>query len=118
MHFAVESAFPIKEAVDGYSKGFRKGFLCPHCRINLEETGDSNKDITNLRFGFTYLALCIFSYTIVNEGWVVLTLFRYEIANLIVTFLVVLGVPTIALLYINRKTYFGKTIIYTKRVVN
>ena len=110
--------FPVKKAIDGYSKGFRKGFLCPLCGINIEEIGESNKDLTNLRFGYTYLALTIGAYIIVNERWLMLNTFKHELVNLIFTVFVVLIIPTLALIYLNRKILFGETIISTKRIVN
>lgn len=110
--------FSVKEAIDGFSKGFRKGFLCPLCGINIEETGESNKDITSLRFGYTYLALNICAYIVLNEGWLSLSLFKYELANLIFSFLVVVSIPTIFFISLNKNIIFGKTIINTKRVVN
>lgn len=110
--------FPVSEAIDGFSKGYRKGFLCPLCGINIEETGESNKDIISLRFGYTYLALNICAYIVVNEGWFSPSPFKYELANLIFSVLVVLSFPTTAFIYINRNTLFGKTIINTKRIVD
>lgn len=112
------NCFPVSEAIDGFSKGYCKGFLCPVCGINIEETEESNKDITSLRFGYTYLALNIFAYIAVNEGWFSLGLFKYELANLIFSILVVLSFPTAVFIYINRNTLFGKTIINTRRIVN
>jgi hypothetical protein len=110
--------FPVIQAIDGYSKGFREGFLCPLCGINIEETGESNKDITNLRFGYTYLAFTIGAYIVVNEHWFMLDAFEHELANLIFTVFVTLIIPTLAFIYVNRKILFGETIVSTKRIVN
>ena len=110
--------FPVKKAIDGYSKGYRNGYLCPFCGINIEETGESNKDLTNLRFGYTYLALTIGAYIIVNERLLMLNTFKHELVNSIFTVFVVLIIPTLALIYLNRKILFCETIISTKRIVN
>jgi hypothetical protein len=29
--------FPCESAIDGYSQGYRVGFLCPHCGANLQD---------------------------------------------------------------------------------
>ena len=110
--------FPVERAIDGYSEGFRRGFLCPFCGINIEETGESNKYITNLRFGYTYLAITTFAYIIVNEKWFLLEAFKHELVNLLFTIFVVLIVPTITLMFLNRKILFGETVISTRRVTN
>lgn len=110
--------FPVERAIDGYSEGFRKGFLCPFCGINIEETGESNKDITNLRFGYTYLAFTISAYIVVNEKWFFLGAFKHELVNLVFTVFVLLIIPTLALIYLNKRILFGETIMTTKRVVN
>ena len=30
-------SFAVSEAIDGYIEGFKIGFLCPHCRANINE---------------------------------------------------------------------------------
>lgn len=33
---ACHKQFPSKSAIDGFGEGYKTGFLCPHCRANLD----------------------------------------------------------------------------------
>jgi DNA-directed RNA polymerase subunit RPC12/RpoP len=108
--------FDIHKAVDGYPK-FRKGFLCPICGRNIIETGSSNKDITQLRFGYSYLIFSIIVYILIAEDILLISIFKHELIDTLVTGLIMLLLPTPWIVYANKNILFNDTIIYTKIVI-
>lgn len=109
--------FDIHAAVDGYPQ-YRLGFLCPICGGNIKENGNSNKDITQLRFGYSYLIFSIIVYILITEEILLINLFNYELINTLATGLILLLLPMPWIIYANKNILFGDTIIYTEIVVN
>lgn len=50
--------FNVKEAIDGYDHGFKKGFICPYCNKNIDESRESLLKDFVLIVGSLFIALC------------------------------------------------------------
>jgi hypothetical protein len=109
--------FDIRTAIDGYPQ-YRVGFLCPICGSNIKETGSSNKDITQLRFGYSYLIFSIIVYILITEDILLISIFKHELINTLTTGLIILLLPVPWFIYANKNILFNDTIIYTKIVIN
>lgn len=109
--------FPLQNAVDGYSQGFKRGFLCPLCGANLIEAGQSD-DLGNLQYGYRY-ALLVFIIVRFSQHlpWQ-LTTFDHPLANECLLILVLLLVPSWAFIKINAGKLFSARLVYTRRVVS
>ena len=111
--------FPVKRAIDGYSQGFKCGFLCPLCGANLVEAGQSD-DIDHCEYGYRYALLVFIVTSIVVRGgdyfpWQ-LHVFKYEAANEILLVFSLLLLPSLLFLKVNAKTIFGARLIFTRKL--
>ena len=108
--------FPVTRAVDGYSQGFKCGFLCPLCGVNLIENGQSD-DIGNLQYGYRYaLLVFIVTYGVGYFPWQLDT-FSSSIANESLLAAILLLAPSLAFLKINAQKIFGDRLVFTRRVL-
>ncbi|MBY6220524.1 hypothetical protein [Marinobacter nauticus] len=110
-----ERSFPTGEAVDGGDQGFRNGFLCPFCRANLSEAGESD-DIRHLRFGPVYYLTMILVFWAVSSEGVQIPVSSNSYINDFCTFILLSAIPTVPFLIVNRKSVFGTRTIYTRRI--
>jgi hypothetical protein len=107
--------FPTGEAVDGFKEGYSQGFLCPRCRVNLEETTTSD-DPGELHLGYSFLmfnALLVIFYEHIR--WIT----AYEQSPWLNAGLNVLSVwlpVCLVFVFINRKALFSPTLVYTRKV--
>jgi hypothetical protein len=108
-------SFPTREAVDGGDQGFRNGFLCPFCRANLSEAGESD-DILHLRFGPVYYLAMILVFLVVIGEVVQIPVSSNSYINDFCTFILLSAIPTVPFLIVNRKSVFGTRTIYTRRI--
>lgn len=106
--------FPVGEAIDGYGSGVKRGFLCPHCNSNLIEAGESD-DILNLEYGFTFMALNVLLTWLVFNEVISFALLENSLANELLNLLVVLFLPALFFVVINRDVLFKPRIIYTRK---
>jgi len=107
--------FPTSDAKDGYSLGFKEGFLCPFCNANLKEAGQSD-DLDHLEYGYTFAVLTVIVFSISTRGWWILDWFENTLLNEIVSgFIFWLPILTIFTV-INLDAFFGVRTVYTVKV--
>ncbi len=106
--------FKTTDAVDGFSQGYKAGFLCPYCHVNLEENGQSD-GFDNMAFGYSFWAFTLVLYYLM-QGRSIVDWFEPSIANEISSFLVFWLPMCIAFLGYNRNAILKKRIVYTKKV--
>lgn len=108
--------FKTADAVDGFKQGYKVGFLCPYCKSNIMETGDYSSSLSNLRFGLSYASAMFLSFFAIRDdlnGFIS----SGEASKKLTVLAVLMVFATACLFYINRKTLFKETILYTKKVI-
>jgi len=109
--------FKTDDAVDGFKQGYKVGFLCPYCKSNIMETGDYSSSLSNLRFGLSYASAMFLSFFAIRDdlnGFIS----SGEASTKLIVLAVLMVFATACLFYINRKTLFKETILYTKKVIH
>ncbi|SDW38431.1 hypothetical protein [Marinobacter mobilis] len=107
--------FPTGDAVDGFTQGYRKGFLCPFCHANLEEAGESD-DIVHLRFGLAYMIALAVVVWLGQIDSFQLQIGKQGLINEILTVGVLAAVPTVPFLILNRKAVWGSRTVFTRNI--
>ena len=115
--YSCNKKFPTNAAIDGYEKGYSRGFLCPHCDANLEEA-DQSDDVWNLKYGYLYMFIMCGLLWFGSDGLITITVMNSEIANEILGIIVVVAIPTALLVLVNIKTLIKKRTVYTRKVQN
>lgn len=94
--------FPTNAAVDGYVKGYSRGFLCPHCDANLEEA-DQSDDVWNLKYGYLYMFIMTALLWFGGDGLITVIVSNNDFINEILGMLAVIAVYTLLFLFVNIK---------------
>lgn len=108
--------FKTADAVDGFKQRYKVGFLCPYCKSNIMETGDYSSSLSNLRFGLSYASAMFLAFFAIRgdlNGFIS----SGEASTKLTVLAVLMLLATACLFYINRKTLFKETILYTKKVI-
>lgn len=108
-------SFPTGDAVDGFAQGYRKGFLCPLCNANLEETGESD-DILHLRFGLSYLVTMVLVIWLGQLESIQLPIGGNGYVNDVLTVALLAAVPTVAFLMVNWRALFESRTVFTRKI--
>ena len=113
---ACHKDFLPSQAIDGFKQGFSQGFLCPYCRCNLIEAGESD-DIIHLKYGLTYMAFMLILWLLVDQRYIAYTWPVSEFINDLVTMAAVMSLPTVLFVWVNRMVIFSSRVIYTRKVI-
>jgi hypothetical protein len=107
--------FPTSKAIDGYGEGCRKGFLCPHCKSNLTEAGESD-DILHLEYGITYSVIMSLLVWLVSSERIAYSFVQSSLLNGLIVLLVVSAIPTFLFIIVNKDALFKPRVIYTRKI--
>lgn len=114
---ACQHRFLPEDAVDGFAHGFRSGFLCPHCKANLTEYGQSD-DLLHLQYGVPYALVMVLIFGIANMELIELPFTDAAQTDAVLTGLLLAFIPTLVFLLVNHKTLTGTRTLYTRQVDN
>ncbi|MFC3115043.1 hypothetical protein [Cellvibrio fontiphilus] len=107
--------FKTTDAVDGFKKGYKVGFLCPFCKSNIMETGNFSNSLSNLRFGLSYASAIILAFFAIRTDLNVF-ISSGETSTRLIALTGLMILATSLLCYINRSVLFKETILYTRKV--
>lgn len=113
---ACNKDFLPSQAIDGFKQGFTQVFLCPYCRSNLIEAGESD-DIIHLEYGLSYMGLILLLWLLVDQQYIAYTWPVADFINDLVTMAVAMCLPTLSFVLVNRKSLFSPRIIYTRKPI-
>ena len=114
---ACNKDFLPSQAIDGFKQGFTQGFLCPYCRSNLIEAGESD-DIIHLEYGLSYMGLILLLWLLVDQQYIVYTWPVAEFINDLVTMAAIMSLPTLLFVWVNKRKLISSRIIYTSKVTS
>jgi hypothetical protein len=115
--YSCNKEFPTNAAVDGYAKGYSRGFLCPYCEANLEEA-DQSDDVWNLKYGYLYMFIMTALLWFGGDGLITVTVTDNKFINDIIGGLVIVAIPSILFFLVNIKELTKKRTVYTRRIKN
>ncbi|WP_430461850.1 hypothetical protein ACQUQU_03415 [Thalassolituus sp. LLYu03] len=114
---ACARTFPPDDAIDGYNAGFKSGFLCPYCKANLTEQGQSD-DFLHLKYGVPYALCMVLIFGVTNMEWIELPFTGSAMVDSVLSGLLLALIPTLLFLMVNRKALRGTRTLFTRRVDN
>ncbi len=115
--FYCNDTFLATEAIDGYGKGYKVGFLCPKCGKNVQAGLQANRKISPEQFKWTFIAFLLFLpivLTLNHEA-------EYKILGLTLslnTWCFLFWIVFIAILFAKKPALFLATTIITEPVNN
>lgn len=112
-----QAEFSTREAIDGFPLGYSRGFVCPYCRANLVEDGESD-DILHLRWGVSYTMVMVVVLLCVNLEVVEIGVFGHDLWDGLATLVALGALPSAAFVWVNWRRLVGKRVVFTRRPRN
>ena len=110
-----KNTFLAKEAIDGYKKGYKVGFLCPKCGKNIQAGLQAKQKISKEQYIWTFIAFVLFLpavYTLNSEA-------EHELLGVTLSlnaWCFLLWAVFIAILFVKKPSLFLATTFFTEPV--
>lgn len=109
--------FLADEAIDGYGKGYKVGFLCPKCGKNVQAGFQAKPKISPEQYKWTFIAFVLFLPAVLTLNHEA----EYKILGILLslnTWCFLFWIVFIAILFVKKPALFLSTTIITEPVNN
>ena len=110
-----KKVFPAKDAIDGFEKGYKAGFLCPECGKNIQADSHAKQKVSAEQRKWAYLAFVLLLPTVFTTNSEI-EYGIFEIAIGLNTLLFFSWLAFILILFAIKPSLFKETTLLTEPV--